>query len=77
MPVLVTGIFLGSVTEDINNTVRFAVLTDEEADRIKTYLASILNDVQIESKLVDISNPVLSKLKVNIESRYTLYTLSK
>ena len=63
---------LAENTEDIDNAVRFAVLTDKDADRIKKYLASILDDVRIDSKLVNTPNPVLSKLKVNIESRYTL-----
>jgi hypothetical protein len=63
---------LAENTEDTDNTVRFAVLTDEDANRIKKYLVSILSDLQIESKFIDIPNPVLSKLKVNIESRCEL-----
>jgi hypothetical protein len=59
-------------TQDIENSVRFAVLTEEPADHIIEYLTEILPDVRITKVLEETPNPVLSKLKVNIEDRYTL-----
>jgi len=63
---------LAENTEDLDNAVRFSVLNNEDAEKIKTYLKTIVDDMVAESKLVDTPNPVLSKLKVNIESRYNL-----
>lgn len=59
-------------TEDIENRVRFAVISLEDYMKVADYVNNIASDAEIELKLENISNPVLSKLKVNIESRYTL-----
>ncbi|NTW62178.1 hypothetical protein HGB25_02085 [Candidatus Saccharibacteria bacterium] len=58
--------------EDIDNRVRFAVTNAQDLEVISSYIKVVAPDVQIELKLKDVNNPVLSKLKVNIESRYTL-----
>jgi hypothetical protein len=59
-------------TEDKNNGVRFAVLSGASAENIKLYIQNIIPDAQIILALESIKNPVLSKLKVNQEERYTL-----
>lgn len=58
--------------EDVENTVRFAVPSKEDISDIKKYLESILSDVSIEKIKMKIKNPVLSKMRVNLEDRYTL-----
>ena len=59
-------------TEDRQNGVRFAVLAQADADIIKNYLSTIANDITVELIDEGVPNPVLSKMKVNIESRYEL-----
>jgi hypothetical protein len=59
-------------TEDINESVRFAVPSGEDVAEILDYLHSIISDVTIDKVSNSIPNPVLSKLKVNLEDRYTL-----
>jgi len=59
-------------TEDIENGVRFAVLSGEDASELKEYLTKIIQDIKIELVKKNIVNPVLSKLKVNLEERYNL-----
>ena len=59
-------------TEDKSNRVRFAVLTSKDATEIINYLKTILSDLGVELVLKQITNPVLSKLKVNNTSRYNL-----
>ena len=54
------------------NIVRFAVLHNECVEKIQTYLFSILSDVYVTKIMENVSNPVLSKLQLNDESRYTL-----
>jgi hypothetical protein len=63
---------LAENTEDIENGVRFAVTEEAHAGAIVEYLKTIINDVKVELKLRAIPNPVISKLKVNDETRYTL-----
>ena len=58
--------------EDSENTVRFAVPSGEDISEIKEYLERILSDVSVEKIKKNIRNPVLSKIKVNLEERYTL-----
>ncbi len=60
-----------NATDEIN-CVRFAVLSNEDAKRVIDYLQRIIPDVTVEVVAEDIKNPVLSKLKVNKEERYTL-----
>lgn len=59
-------------TNEIKNTVRFAVKAGENIESINRYLQSILVDVSVALVLESVKNPVLSKLKVNQEERYIL-----
>tara|TARA_Y100000310_G_scaffold332391_2_gene407883 strand:+ start:1216 stop:1527 length:312 start_codon:yes stop_codon:yes gene_type:complete len=59
-------------TEDIESSVRFAIPTSEDPSQIKEYLHRILPDGSINLVKENVLNPVLSKLKVNLEDRYTL-----
>ena len=59
-------------TEDCKNGVRFAVMNDADKDTTIAYLKGVINDVKIELVLPRCPNPVLSKLKVNSESRYRI-----
>jgi hypothetical protein len=63
---------LAENTEDIANGVRFAVLNNQDKETVVEYLRKVIDDVKISTVLEKCSNPVLSKLKVNIESRYSL-----
>jgi hypothetical protein len=57
---------------DANNIVRVAVYHNENVDFVNEYLKKILSEFKFVKVLENVPNPVLSKLKVNIESRYTL-----
>lgn len=57
---------------DAENAVRFAVTEVKNAQTITEYLEHIIPDVTVELVLEQIKNPVLSKLKVNKQERYTL-----
>lgn len=57
---------------DEEKCVRFAVLRGEDAKFVTDYLKRIIPDVTVELVAKGIHNPVLSKLKVNKEERYTL-----
>lgn len=59
-------------TSDIEKSVRFALLADQSSELIVNYLLWLFDDVTIELVLEKVANPVLSKLKVNLEERYTL-----
>jgi hypothetical protein len=59
-------------TEDADNRVRFSVLSDESIDEVENYLQNIVPDVSISCVMKSVKNPVLSKMKVNQEERYTL-----
>lgn len=63
---------LAENTEDRKNGVRFAVLDKDSADIVVDYLRTVADDISIELVEEGVANPVLSKLKVNIEDRYTL-----
>ncbi len=63
---------LAENTQDIEKSVRFAIPSGEDPSAIQEYLKKILPDVSIDLVRENIPNPVLSKLKVNIEDRYTL-----
>lgn len=58
--------------QDVDGVVRFAVLSGEEVGSIKDYVQSIVPGCSIDLVMKDVFNPVLSKLKVNNEERYTL-----
>lgn len=59
-------------TQDIEKSVRFAIPNGEDVFVIREFLNKIISDVSIELVRENIPNPVLSKLRVNIEDRYTL-----
>lgn len=61
---------LAENTTDIENGVRFAVLKKEHADIVADFVHSIIGDCTINLVSESVVNPVLSKLKVNIEDRY-------
>lgn len=63
---------LAENTEDKENGVRFAVLSDSDAETVTAYLHTILSDVSVARIDTNVQNPVLSKCKVNDASRYTL-----
>ena len=58
--------------QEKENSVRFAIPTKENPALINEYLNQILPGVLVKLVAQDIPNPVLSKLKVNLEERYTL-----
>ncbi len=53
-------------TQDIEESVRFAVPSGEDVSIIKEYLNKIIPSALVELVRENIPNPVLSKLKVNI-----------
>lgn len=59
-------------SSDIDNVVRFAITEGEDITFIEKYVNTITPDAHIKKALSSIVNPVLSKLKVNNEERYTL-----
>lgn len=59
-------------TADRDNGVRFGLLTGTSVDDVQNYIQSIVSDAHVNLVLESIKNPVLSKLKVNEEERYTL-----
>jgi hypothetical protein len=63
---------LAENAEDAENTVRFAVHEDGAALVIRDYLEGVIAGAAIEKVMGGVVNPVLSKLKVNDESRYML-----
>ena len=63
---------LAENTQDAENGVRFAVLNDAAAEAVSAYIQSIVPDAHITQVSKAIANPVISKMQVNIESRYVL-----
>lgn len=59
-------------TEDAENGVRFATLTQEDGSRVGEYVLSVIPDANVTLVDTDVQNPVLSKMKVNQADRYTL-----
>lgn len=54
------------------NVVRFAVLAGSDVEIFRDFLVSMVSDVSLNRVRERISNPVLSKLKVNEDERYTI-----
>lgn len=54
------------------NTVRFALLQNEDPSKVIEFLTWMISDSKVEKVESSIPNPVLSKLKVNILDRYTI-----
>jgi hypothetical protein len=63
---------LAENTQDIEASVRFAILHWEDATLVIDYLRSTIKDATVKLVLEWVKNPVLSKLKINKEERYTL-----
>ena len=57
---------------DQENVVRFALITGTPAKQISDFVISLSSKVKIIDSLKEISNPVLSKLKVNDPTRYEI-----
>jgi acylphosphatase len=57
---------------DKENTVRFAIESGTNPDNIINFLKSIVSDTVVMLIEKELINPVLSKMKVNIESRYDI-----
>ena len=58
--------------EDKENGVRYAVMNVNDGERIGECIRSIVFDAQVTLVGENVVNPVLSKLKVNLEDRYTI-----
>jgi len=56
---------------DAENVVRFALISSDDLEPIARYIQAIVPHVKITRVLESVPNPVLSKLKVNILSRYS------
>lgn len=54
------------------NTVRFALLKEEDPSKIIEFIRWMIHDSKVEKVESNIPNPVLSKLNVNIIDRYTI-----
>lgn len=57
---------------DQENTVRFGLLSGEKPDEVITFAKSLIPDAEIVLIQEKIPNPVLSKMKVNKQERYTI-----
>ncbi len=57
---------------DKNNCVRFALVNNDKLNLVNDFIKDIVPDAIIILILESISNPVLSKLKVNKEERYSI-----
>ena len=57
---------------DKENVVRFAVLEDTDPQQICDFVKTQLTDVDVKMVLGSIQNPILSKLKVNDSTRYSI-----
>jgi len=57
---------------DKENTVRFAVLAGEPVNKLEEFIRGLVDDSQIFFLEKNLQNPVLSKMKVNLEERYTI-----
>ena len=62
------------LTENEENgaSVRFAVLAESDPAIVTTFITSLVPDAHIERVREKVSNPVLSKLQVNVDDRYTI-----
>jgi hypothetical protein len=63
---------LAENSQDVKNSVRFAIPCGEDVSVITEYLHKIIPDVSVRLVRANSPNPVLSKLNVNVEDRYTL-----
>lgn len=63
---------LAENNSDIRGSVRFAVLSGEDASGIIAYVQTFSPGAHVEKVMEGVQNPVTSKLQVNQEERYTL-----
>lgn len=63
---------LAENTEDEEGMVRFALISGTDVTSVRDFILKKVPDAVIELKQADVKNPVLSKMKVNIESRYEI-----
>ena len=59
-------------TQDTENGVRFAVLSDSDAQLVSGYIKKIIPGATIKLSMKSVSNPVLSKLRTNNPDRYNI-----
>jgi hypothetical protein len=59
-------------SSDKQNCVRFAIKKPDSEEFVIKYIRTILEDSEINLVADNVTNPVLSKIKVNDDSRYTL-----
>ena len=57
---------------DVENTVRFAIHSEQKPNQVIDFIKILITDSKVELVLENIKNPVLSKLKVNKEERYSI-----
>ena len=59
-------------TADTENGIRFAVLDKEHAEKVADFVHSVISGAHITLVSESVPNPVLSKIKVNMEHRYEI-----
>jgi hypothetical protein len=57
---------------DEENVVRFALLTYTDPSPVINFINELVPEAVVSESLKDVPNPVLSKLKVNDDSRYEI-----
>ena len=57
---------------DVENCVRFAVLDKQHADKVTKFIHSLICGAHVNLISESVFNPVLSKMKVNLEDRYEI-----
>jgi len=57
---------------DLENTVRFAILHSENPAELISFIKGMVSDSEVSMMIENLPNPVLSKMKVNKEERYTI-----
>ena len=63
---------LSENASDKENTVRFALLESADPSKIIQFISKLMPGAAVNLVLESVENPVLSKLKVNDISRYSL-----
>lgn len=63
---------LAENASDKDNTVRFALLANADPVRVVELVQKLIHGSKVSKVLESIKNPILSKLKVNDISRYSL-----
>ncbi len=63
---------LSENASDKENTVRFALLASVDPSKIIQFISKLMPRAAVNLVLESVENPVLSKLKVNDISRYSL-----